>query len=219
MVLHVRRRWRAPEGSWKCGICQNYNFPLRNSCNRCHVLRLDTLSQLFADQGGGHIVPPVAASAGRDQAQLVQLAQLAQQLPPRLLQDIAAMPPLALATPAFQPPLGSWRCPVESCRNVNFPQRSHCNRCAHTQPPLEGGKCSTPPSSKLKPGCWFCPRPHCGNVNFPFRDACESHFVRSPSQPRRRKEAPVFSFQLKLVTVPSVAGFAHPVSQKLLSSV
>ena len=64
------------------------------------------------------------------------------------------------------------------CSNVNFPNRTNCNRCQLPQP--NTGSVAPPPGGKLKPGSWQCPNSRCNNVNFPQRELCNRCNVLKP---------------------------------------
>ncbi|KAH3732297.1 transcription initiation factor TFIID subunit 15 [Pelomyxa schiedti] len=59
-----------------------------------------------------------------------------------------------------------WKCPNPDCRNLNFAQRTVCNRCSAPRPTPR----IIPPVAR--DGDWACPNSDCGNINFARRTQC-----------------------------------------------
>lgn len=97
-----------PEGSWVCAACQNVNYPMRTTCNR------RTCGRPRAEVDAGPALPHVG----------VVMAGLANTVAG--LSGVAGATGVAGGLGAGGAPLGSWVCP--SCQNVNFPNRTNCNK-------------------------------------------------------------------------------------------
>lgn len=97
----------APPGSWVCLACQNVNYPLRTSCNGKNCGR-----PREGVDGGAPGTAAVAENSG---------------LQAGTMMGLSGIPPVrcdGLLVP--QTPAGSWICPT--CQNVNYPNRTHCNK-------------------------------------------------------------------------------------------
>lgn len=154
-----------PEGSWVCGSCQNVNFPGRDKCNR------RTCGKPRVDIGGGgpvHLEPapykpmPYAPPEPRapppgDYPEGSWVCGSCQNVnfPSRETcnrrdcgakrEDVDAGPPPMNAAPpprergAKPPPDGSWVC--GACSNVNYPDRTSCNKrtCGKPREEVDAG--------------------------------------------------------------------------------
>lgn len=101
-------------GQWNCGVCGNVNWEKRSTCNgqkgTCGVPR--------PGAGTGNIPPVLPHAGGATNAAYGAAAHV---------QHMAMRAPQVSQVPmGGGDPEGSWACP--QCLNVNWPQRSSCNK-------------------------------------------------------------------------------------------
>jgi len=139
-----------PVGSWRCLVCDNVNWPSRDTCNGKNC------GQPRHAVDGGPVGPNPAPKATRPapEGSWICLACNNINWPqrdtcngrncgrPRAAVDGGAPPPNAMVSPGSEPPpamgvlpdnapigghpAGSWQCPV--CNNINYPNRTSCNK-------------------------------------------------------------------------------------------
>lgn len=182
-------KWTPPEGSWPCPSCRNINFPTRTYCNRCHT-PCPAMGGFYAARAastpargaqgttaGGKWTPPAGSwsclscrNSNFPERVVCNRCQAPRGPEHMVMPMTMPMVPASGSKPRFTPPVGSWECPDAACANVNFPNRTACNRCQTPQP--GSGSVAPPPPGKLQPGSWLCPNSRCNNVNFPGREKC-----------------------------------------------
>eukprot|EP00667_Euglena_gracilis_P015451 EG_transcript_16079 len=134
-----------PHLSWRCADdgCRNINFPTRTACNKCGAARAQpqgraTIPPAALQHPGCWVCPDPACSNVNfptrmrcNRCDTLRPAAPLYSTPPTVVSGLQRLSgPSAAGQPQF--PGGSWRC--AGCRNVNFPQRTQCNRCQAARP-------------------------------------------------------------------------------------
>lgn len=135
---------RPPEGSWVCTSCSNVNYPLRTTCNgsSCGLLKEDV--------DGGPPLQATPAGAENPEGSWVcsgcknvnfPLRTICNKKSCGLPRDQADSGPPAPPAKTWTDPtqktgyVGSWTC--RKCSNVNYPNRTVCNRRSCGEPRVD----------------------------------------------------------------------------------
>eukprot|EP00747_Dinoflagellata_sp_TGD_P099022 gnl/TRDRNA2_/TRDRNA2_167617_c0_seq4.p1 gnl/TRDRNA2_/TRDRNA2_167617_c0~~gnl/TRDRNA2_/TRDRNA2_167617_c0_seq4.p1 ORF type:complete len:220 (+),score=34.17 gnl/TRDRNA2_/TRDRNA2_167617_c0_seq4:103-762(+) len=158
------RKCGAPrsEENWICPGCGNENFASRLFCNmrKCQLARpglsASALQQYQQQQkmGGKGMGPGMFGMMGGYGMNRMMMQQM-------------------MAGPnAGKPPPGSWMC--LACSNVNFPNRTSCNKktCGQPRAAVDGGYPGSANAASAPTGSWVCRS--CSNVNWPERTTCNA---------------------------------------------
>jgi hypothetical protein len=136
-----------PPGSWHCPKCNNLNWSMRTSCNRkgCDEPKPAELPFMMQaaptmrvpDTPDGSWVCPTCANVNWPQRTHCNKSNCSTPRPDDLPSGGSLAPyQAAISTPNSHsqrdPPEGSWTCPT--CANINWPQRTHCNKSGCTTP-------------------------------------------------------------------------------------
>mmetsp|Transcript_40625 Transcript_40625/g.67479 ORF Transcript_40625/g.67479 Transcript_40625/m.67479 type:complete len:275 (-) Transcript_40625:507-1331(-) len=142
------------DGNWKCGSCNNINFATREQCNRCGAPKPppEVLEARMAELASGKRATPVEGIDGNWgcpncgnvnwwQREFCNRCHAPKPTPEELVSRASELAngvttPSAVGVSASKTPLASneanWRCPA--CGNINWPQRTVCNRCSAPRP-------------------------------------------------------------------------------------
>jgi len=137
-----------PGGNWTCPQCANLNYAHRDQCNRCDMRRPGLMRGMpVVDELARALVQCFAGEAQPTQAAIRYLMHMNAANPMWARYDIGAgmgggygggygggdAYGRRSGKPAGPPRNGvdgNWKCSDETCGNINFPHRTHCNLCS-----------------------------------------------------------------------------------------
>mmetsp|Transcript_14405 Transcript_14405/g.39569 ORF Transcript_14405/g.39569 Transcript_14405/m.39569 type:complete len:554 (-) Transcript_14405:91-1752(-) len=186
------------DGNWGCPVCQNINFGMRTSCNRCQTPKpqdemlapqhMEPSHQGGRTQGGapiagldGNWACPMCSNINFPMRTSCNRCQTPKPQDESTLDELANFFEAQVEHAAPQkggkgPPMagldGNWAC--TNCSNVNFAIRNACNRCQMPKPQEyfqqhTGRALGGAPMAGVD-GNWACVQ--CKNVNFAVRESC-----------------------------------------------
>lgn len=181
------------DGNWECLACGNVNFASRDACNLCQTPRQQHQEQPHWGQPTweqpmqkrGRPVAGVDGNWACGSCGNVNFAHRDMCNRCNNPKEQGTWEQQPEGQPTWEQPMrkrgrpvagvdGNWAC--GSCGNVNFAQRTSCNRCGMLKPEeRRGGR----PVAGVN-GNWACLS--CGNVNFPERLQCNRCSALKPQE-------------------------------------